>query len=141
MEGRADPDRRGFAEENHHYPLRPFPHTFRPRARIGLGLYLGDPFAYPAYDPSVYPPEYGYVAPDVGYGGLTLDVAPPNALVYVDGHYAGTVSEFYSPNQPLTLGEGRHQIHIEAPGFQPLDFDVQVNAGQIVPYRAELALL
>ena len=43
------------------------------------------------------------------------------------------------PGRPLTLGVGRHHISVQAPGYRPLDFDVNIAPGQVLPYRGDLA--
>lgn len=119
---------------------------FRPRWSIGFGLFVGYPVAYSYYYP--YPvPVYGYGAPaapvyiqpgTTAYGGVSLEVNPPDAAVYVDGSYAGTVADFDGSREPLTLVYGRHHIDISAPGYQPWSFDVDVLPGQVIPYRGDL---
>jgi hypothetical protein len=109
-------------------------------------LYIGYPVPY-AWSFPYAVPVYGYPAPGgpvaVGpgtavYGGVSLEINPPDAAVYVDGAYAGQVADFDGTRQPLTLVEGRHQIEISADGYQPMVFDVDVVAGQVIPYRGDL---
>jgi hypothetical protein len=61
--------------------------------------------------------------------------------VYVDGGFAGQVSDFDSAGEPLTLVAGTHWIEIVAPGYETLSFEVYVQSGQIIPYRGELRRL
>jgi hypothetical protein len=123
------------------YGYRPYAYTFRPRLRIGFGVYLGYPVAYPAYDPYAYPPGYGYPSQPgyAGFGGVSLEISPSNAAVLVDGQYAGVVNDFYDPSRPLSLGAGRHRIDVQAPGYRPLEFDVNIVSGEVLPYRGSLA--
>jgi hypothetical protein len=122
------------------------PYVFRPRFRFGFGFYIGYPvpyawsFPYPVY-------AYGYSAPagpvvvDPGsavYGGISLEITPPDAAVYVDGAYVGPVGDFDGTRQPLTLVAGRHHVEISAPGYEPMVFDVDVVPGQVIPYRGDL---
>jgi hypothetical protein len=120
---------------------RPYAYTFRPRLRIGFGVFLGYPVAYPSYDPYTYPPASGYPSASGygGYGGVSLEISPSNAAVIVDGQYLGIVYDFYDPGRPLTLGVGRRHISVQAPGYRPLDFDVNIVPGQVLPYRGDLA--
>jgi hypothetical protein len=126
------------------YAVRPYygrPYVFRPRVRLGFGVIVGYPVPYAYAYP--YPvPVYGYAAPSapviVGptstmYGGVSLEISPADADVYVDGQYAGRVEEFDGTEQTLTLNAGRHRIDISAPGYEPMTFDVDVAPGQIVP--------
>jgi hypothetical protein len=130
------------------YGYRPNTYTFRPRQRVGFGVFLGYPVPYPYYDPYVYPSRVygGYPGPgyQVGpggraaYGGLSLDISPRDAVVYVDGTYVGVADDFYDPSQPLPVMAGRHRIQVQAPGYQPLIFDVDVLPGQVIPYQGDL---
>jgi hypothetical protein len=127
-----------------YYGYRPY--TFRPRTHIAFGIYLGYgvPYSY-AYP---YPvPVYGYGGPSapvvVGpgssyYGGVSLEITPNNAEVYVDGEYVGLVQDFDGTQQPLTLTAGSHRLEIRAAGYEPLTLDVNVNPGEVLPYRGDL---
>jgi hypothetical protein len=122
------------------------PYAFRPRTHFGLGIVIGYPVPYTYAYP--YPvPVYGYAAPPapvvVGpgssvYGGVSLEMTPADAAVYVDGGYAGVVRDFDGTRQPLTLAAGTHRISVQEPGFRPLEFDVTVQAGQVIPYQGQL---
>jgi PEGA domain len=110
--------------------------TFTPRVRLSIGLTIGHPVMYPVwYDPY---PVYGR---SLGsrYGGITFDMEPYDAAVFIDGDYVGIVDEFSPYEAPLTLRAGRHRVEIRARGFQPMDFDITVVAGQVIPYRGALA--
>ena len=128
------------------YGYSPFrPYYFRPHFSLGFGLYLGYPVPYYAYPYQV--PVYGYGAPygevsvgpnDTAYGGVALQITPSDAAVYVDGNYAGIVSDFDGSRQPLTLVPGQHHIEIDQTGFEPWAFDVTVQAGMVIPYQGSL---
>jgi hypothetical protein len=134
------------------YGYRPYAYTFRPRLRIGFGVFLGYPVPYPYYDPYAYPariygypPAYGYPGSAypadqrvVAYGGVSLEITPADATVSVDGTYVGVADDFLDPSRPLSLTPGRHRIQLGAPGYQPLVFDVDVQPGQVIPYRGDL---
>jgi len=127
-----------------YYGYRPY--TFRPRTHIAFGIYLGYPVPYTYAYP--YPvPVYGYGSPVapviVGpnssiYGGVSLEITPNNAEVYVDGEYAGLVQDFDGTQEPLTLTPGQHRLEIRADGYEPLVLDVNVNPGEVLPYRGDL---
>jgi PEGA domain len=106
------------------------PYVFRPRFSIGFGIFAGYPVPYTYSYPS-----YAYGA---SYGGVSLDIAPFNGEVYVDGGYMGIVEDFDGTNQALTLRAGRHRIEVRAPGYADLVFDVDVMPGQVIPYRGDL---
>jgi hypothetical protein len=145
----------GYRSDDHRsYGYQPYVYAFRPRLRVGLGIYLGYPVPYPVYDPYAYSaPVYGYPGPEPGYpppgtvtaapgstayGAVSLEISPANATVDVDGNYAGVVADFSDPSRPLSLVAGRHHVELQAPGYAPMGFDVDVVAGQVIPYRGEL---
>ena len=135
---------------------RPY-YTFRPRVRLGFGLWIGYPVAYPTYFYPSTPYPYAYNSPypstypysteiypapgttSVGAaGGLSFDITPAEAGVYVDGYYMGPVAQF-TPNQPpLALAPGRHHVEIREPGFEVIAFDVDILPGQVIPYQGDL---
>jgi len=115
------------------------------------------PYSYPAYgypDPSYSYPAAPYPAPypaqtyppsgSVGAqqgqnsGGVSFEIVPNTAGVYVDTTYVGTVAEFSPTTMPLTLTPGRHHIELRVAGYQTMAFDMEVVAGQVIPYRGEM---
>ena len=131
------------------YAVRPYyarPYVFRPRTTLRFGVILGYPVPYAYAYP--YPvPVYGYGAPSApvvvgpnvaSYGGVSLEFSPSDANVYVDGNFAGYVSDFDGQEGTLTLTVGRHTVEISAPGYEPVRLDVDVYGGQIVPYQGSL---
>ena len=122
------------------------PYVFRPQFSIGFGTYAGYPVPYAYSFP--YPIEvYGYRAPrervmitpgSRSYGGVALEMSPYDADVFVDGEYAGRVEDFDGTTQPLTLASGLHEIEVQAPGYEPLRFNVLVQPGQVIPFRGDL---
>jgi hypothetical protein len=131
---------------------RPY-YVFRPRLSIGFGIWAGFPVSY--YDPYYYPYDYypyasatpGYVPPQgsvnvqpnqANMGGLSFSISPDTAEVWVDGEYFGTVGEFTAESQPLGLPAGRHHIELREPGYQVSSFDVDIVAGQVIPYQGQL---
>ena len=122
------------------------PYVFRPRFSIGFGIFAGYPVPYTYSYP--YPIEvYGYGAPAgpvtvspgaSAYGGVALEITPPDADVFVDGQYAGKVQDFDGTRQPLTLTPGTHKIEVQAQGYEPMIVDVGIRAGQVIPYRGDL---
>jgi hypothetical protein len=71
-------------------------------------------------------------------GGLSFDIRPPQASVYVDGQYVGLVSQFSPDQPPLWLTPGRHRVEIHEPGFEAVAFDVDILPGQVIPYYGDL---
>ena len=71
-------------------------------------------------------------------GGVSFEISPSQAAVLVDGAYMGTVDQFGPQSEPLQLAPGHHRIEIRAQGLQPLVFEANVVAGQVIPYRGTL---
>ena len=139
-------------------------YTFQPRLSLGFGLWAGYPFAYPYafYNPFYYPDTY--VSPygdapyspaaayppavtssleaqpssDANMGGVSFDVTPSTAELFVDNTLVGTVGQFTPTTQPLGLEAGHHRVEVRAPGYQTLSFDVDIIAGQVIPYQGTL---
>jgi hypothetical protein len=91
------------------------------------------------YDPWFYG-GYGYPRPfSYSYdGGIRLKVKPKEALVYVDGYYAGRVDDFNGVFQKLRLESGPHHIEIREDGYEPLELDVRIEPGRKITYSGEL---
>lgn len=143
-------------------PLAVFPSSY-PLSRVwpyygtalglgGLGFYtdpLWSGYAYPdfAYGSAALWPDAGYagLAPypfdaDGATGGLRLKVEPKQAQVYVDGYYAGIVDDFNGHFQHLDLTPGAHHVEIrDQLAFQPLAFDVVIQAHRTIEYRGVLS--
>jgi hypothetical protein len=112
---------------------------------LGLGYYGYDGY----YDPFWYD-TWGYAYPGYGYavpyvvpsgaetGGLRLEVKPDSAQVFVDGAYAGIVDDFDGHFQHLDLTPGTHHIEVRAPGYEPLSFDVAIQADHTTHYKGSL---
>ena len=117
------------------------------RPSYGLGFYYGYPRGYrsaPYWYGSGYAPygrrTPGYIVPAPGrtYGGVRLDLPQRDAEVYVDGYFAGMVDSFDGVFQQLDLEPGPHRIEIRAPGYESIAFDVRVDPGRTITYRAEM---
>jgi PEGA domain len=113
--------------------------------------------SYPAYPPA-YPPAAGYPSsapgPAPGYesapgsvdvqpgqtntGGLSFEVTPSTAQVFVDGSYVGTTGQFTASSQPLGVSAGHHRVEIRAPGYRTMTFEPDVVAGQVIPYQGTM---
>jgi hypothetical protein len=105
----------------------------------GLGYYYGYPYGY-GYGGY---PSYGYGSVYPGYGaralgGVRLAMPERDAEVYVDGYYAGIVDDFDGALQRVDLEPGPHHLEIQADGFEPVSFDVRVEPGRTITYRATL---
>ncbi len=115
---------------------------------------------YPAYPPaSAYPQQQAYppsasgsigVQPGQGNtantlnpsntGGVSFEITPGDAEVLVDGNLIGIVADFTPSTQPVGLPVGAHRIEIRAPGYRTITFDVNIVAGQVLPYQGAMEL-
>jgi len=108
------------------------------------------PYPYPGYgypstgDPGTaapYGPDPGSVNVQPGAqntGGLSFEITPGAAQIFVDGNYAGVVQDFTPNTAPLALTPGRHHVEVRAPGYQTMTFDVDVLVGQVIPYQGTM---
>jgi hypothetical protein len=124
-----------------HRPYVPYvlPYGYRPygyRPGWSFNLYFGHPYAG-YYGPAA---GYGYyaISPGFAYGSLRIVDAPQNAQVFVDGYYAGVVDDYDGVLQHLNLEPGSHRIELQVPGYGPVTFDVFIQPGQTVTYRANI---
>lgn len=135
----ADPYAYGYAAPSYGYPAQPY----------------ASPDPSSAYPPNSYPQDgssgQGYPAqqpaPSVGVqqgsqqsapGGVSFQITPDSAAVFVDGTYVGTAGTFGPTSQPLGLIPGKHHIEIRASGYQTMTFDANVTPGQVIPYQGSL---
>jgi hypothetical protein len=140
----AYPPPYGYGYPSQTYPPQPYPQQGYPSQGYPSQGYPSQPYpqsSYPAYgDPQGGSIE---VQPGAGQsygasGGVSFEITPAGAAVYVDGTYMGTVDQFGPQSEPLRLTPGRHRIEIRASGLQPLTFDANIVAGQVIPYRGTL---
>ncbi len=117
-------------------PYRPYYYTYRP----GVSLYYGRQYGYgnPYGYYAAPPPGYLYAVPGRPYGGVRIQDAPGDAEVFADGYYMGTADDFDGVFQHMNLEAGPHHIEIREPGYEPIEFDVRVEPGQTITYRAYL---
>lgn len=130
------------------YPPPAYPPPAYPPQAYPPSAYPGSAYppasTQPAYPQSGYPqsgyPPRGSISPSQpNTGGISFEIQPSDAQVYVDGQYVGTVGQFTSTSQPLGLTAGRHHIQITAPGYRTMDLDADIVAGEVLPYQGTLA--
>jgi hypothetical protein len=137
-------------------PAHAVPRTFNPAGRDGTTVvvergYTGGfyPWGYgglgfgfygygASYDPWFYGGGYQYGSANVEPGALRLKVKPREAQVSVDGFYVGIVDDFDGIFERLHLEAGPHRVDINAEGYEPLTFDVQVQPGRTTTYTGAL---
>ena len=91
----------------------------------------------PVYGDST-PREVIVGADSNAYGGITFEMTPYEADIYVDGTYVGVARSFEDGARPLSLAAGTHRIELDAPGYEPVTFEVNVVPGQLIPYEGSL---
>jgi hypothetical protein len=107
----------------------------RPWRSWGAGYYGSIPYEVAEPAPPVDPrPSAG--DDESRIGGLSIDLEPRDAELYVDGFFAGRLSDFAADGLPLRAG--RHWIELRAAGYDTLTLPVDIVAGQLAHYRAEL---
>jgi PEGA domain len=135
------------------YPAYAYPYPADPNAYqvtpYGAPSYPQSGYGTQAYPPNGYSPQ-GYSAqgsapqvdprnaPQSNHGGISFEITPQEATIYVDGAYVGTAGEFGPDQRPLDLTAGRHRVEIRAQGYRGTSFDADVRAGQVLPYQGTL---
>jgi hypothetical protein len=110
-------------------------------AGLGFGGFYGGFYGY--YDPWAYGGDYGPAygptyAASSGEGDVRLKIKPREASVYVDGGLAGVVDDYDGVFQRLHLPAGPHHLEVTADGYEPLEFDIQIQRDHTITYEAEL---
>jgi hypothetical protein len=100
-------------------PPRPLPNS----ASVQPGV------APPPSDPAQSGPS------QANTGGLSFEITPSDARLFVDGREIGNVGQFTPTSQPLGLPAGRHRIEIRASGYRTMTTDIDVVAGQVIPFQ------
>lgn len=111
-------------------PYRPY--VYRPS--LSIGVYYGSGGSYPYGD---IPRAYYDPVPGRAYGGVRITDAPRDAQVFADGYYVGIVDDFDGVFQHVNLEAGAHRIEVQAPGLEPVAFDVMVQPGRTMTLRAD----
>ena len=74
-------------------------------------------------------------------GGVSFDITPASAQIWVDGVFVGDADEFDAASAPLLLSPGDHYIEVRLAGYRTASFDVTIVAGEVTPYRGTLERL
>jgi hypothetical protein len=121
-----------------------YPYYMYPAASYPYPYPYGYSYASPAYTLPGAAPSSTYVVPGRAAaavnaaGGLSFDINPSDALIYVDNQYMGMASQFLPTEPPLALAPGRHHVEVNASGFEVIAFDVDIVPGQVIPYQGDL---
>jgi hypothetical protein len=71
-------------------------------------------------------------------GGLRLLIDPESSEVIIDGYYAGVADDFSGRAHPLELAPGSHHVELLAAGYEPLAFDLMIQAHHTIRFAATL---
>ena len=132
-------------------PPSTYPPSSYPSSSYPSSSYPSSSYPSSNYPPSNYPPAPYSADPQrsqgsIGVqpsqpsnmGGLSFEITPSSAELFVDGAQVGTVGEFTPTTQPLGLPAGPHEIEVRAPGYRSMTLDVNIIAGQVIPYQGTL---
>ena len=116
-------------------------YVVHPPVNLGSDLWVGSPInVYPSvpvassgYSAVAVTPAPVRVLP-VGAGGMSFNITPTFARIYVDDTYVGTAADFAAINTPLILSPGPHRVKIKADDYKTMKFNTEIVPGQIVPY-------
>ena len=134
-------------------------YSFTPWYAVSEFVMAGKPLRYPeayavAYDkatisPDAALPQAARDALDAGiplvpyaagtFGGITFQIEPVDAAVYVDGIFVGLLEDFTPATAPLPLPVGPHRVELRASGYRVERFEVIVTLGQVTPLSGMLA--
>jgi hypothetical protein len=124
----------------YYYPYAYPYYAFHSHFTIGFGFYVGYPVAYPTWYNPYAVGTYGYGVPTgTPYGGLSFDMQPGDAAVFIDGVFIGAAADFGPEVPPLTLKTGLHHVELRADGYMPVAFDITVVPGQVIPYQGTMS--
>ena len=118
-----------------YYRYYPYDYPYVPN-----GDYPYVPNGYVGSNANAPPDASSSLARDTNMGGLSFEITPTSAEVFVDNVRVGTVGDFTPTTQPLGVAAGRHHVEVRAPGYQTMSFDVDIVAGQVIPYQGSLEM-
>jgi PEGA domain-containing protein len=132
--GYADP----YASAPYGYAASTYPPSY-PASSYPTSSYPASTYPTSSYPAQGYPASSRTDAQGLeNAGGVSFEIRPSTAAVFVDGTSVGTVAEFSPTTMPLTLTPGRHHIELRLGGYETMSFDVDVVAGQVIPYRGDM---
>ncbi len=71
-------------------------------------------------------------------GFLVFQVTPPDASVYIDGHFYGITSQFSESQASLVIRSGKHKVEIVKPGYQTYMTNVEISDGKVKKIHIKL---
>jgi PEGA domain-containing protein len=80
--------------------------------------------------------------PNAVYSKVTaqvkIDVTPERAAVFLDGAFAGSVSDFKGVGKAMLIAPGKHKIKIDLAGYRPFETDVDLLPNQKMTVKTDL---
>jgi hypothetical protein len=116
-----------------YYPDYPYPYPYAP---AGPGYSVAPPVD--DVTPDTTTGTVGVQPDQSNLGGMSFNVTPSDAQVFIDGNYVGTVGQFTPSTQPLGVPAGRHHVEVRNPGYKTMSFDVDIVGGQVIPYQGQM---
>ena len=90
------------------------------------------------YVPQSVMPSVQAVPTEIPVGWLRFEATPEAGQVFVDGAYAGVISDYGTSGRALDLQAGRHRIDVRATGYVTQSFDVEIRPNEITRFRGDL---
>ena len=69
---------------------------------------------------------------------VKIDVTPDRAAVFVDGKFAGSVSDFKGIGKAMLIAPGKHKIKIDLAGYRPFETDIDLLPKQKMTIKTDL---
>ena len=104
--------------------------------QVTFGYWAGWPSDYSSYPPS-WPGPYPFSL-SAGTGSVRLDVVPNDADVYVDGYYAGVVSDFSGTFHHLSIAAGPHVLEFRKEDMETVVVPIFVQPDHTVTYTGKM---
>jgi hypothetical protein len=80
--------------------------------------------------------------PDAVYSKVTaqvkIDVTPDRAAVFLDGAFAGSVSDFKGVGRAMLIAPGKHKIKIDLAGYRPFETEINLLPNQKMTVKTDL---
>src|ERR1700678_234431 len=80
--------------------------------------------------------------PNAVYSKVTaqvkIDVTPDRAAVFLDGAFAGSVSDFKGVGKAMLIAPGKHKIKIDLAGYRPFETDIDLLPNQKMTVKTDL---
>jgi hypothetical protein len=80
--------------------------------------------------------------PNAVYSKVTaqvkIDVTPDRAAVFLDGAFAGSVSDFKGVGKAMLIAPGKHKIKIDLAGYRPFETEINLLPNQKFTLKTDL---